>query len=307
MAVIDGTNPVAKAKYVCTTRTIAVGCPAGMQDCEPITSTQMVCEFRDDTGGGIPPMGLNPCGDPFGGGCGGGGSGDGGYEYPEPPQESPCEKANALIDPTKANIKPLITGGMYDYIDNSSSGEAGVWLKKDAARNITLEIAPPTATNNIKIMTGGSYYSAIHTHPKDTYPMFTWADIYVLYGLEMNAATYNNGQSSFILVCEDDNGVKQTYMIMFEDIGAYMEDIFNNPDNIGCTHQEIIERMDTKLKLMNDEELAKDTPNYESAFLQLNFGTNIGLYKANSNLTGFSKLEIASNTPNAVVISTNCN
>lgn len=58
---------------------------------------------------------------------------------------------------------------------------------------------------------------------------------------------------------------------------------------------------------MNDEELAKDTPNYESAFLQLNFGTNIGLYKANSNLTGFSKLEIASNTPNAVVISTNCN
>lgn len=96
--VIDSTNPVAKAKYVCTTRTIVVGCPAGMQDCEPITSTQMVCEFRDDTGGGIPPMGLDPCG----GGCGGGGSGDDGYEYPEPPQESPCEKANALIDPTKA-------------------------------------------------------------------------------------------------------------------------------------------------------------------------------------------------------------
>ncbi|MDY0933372.1 hypothetical protein, partial [Chryseobacterium sp. CFBP8996] len=69
--VIDGTDSVGKAKYVCTTRTIVVGCPAGMQDCEPITSTQMVCEFRDDTGGGIPPMGLNPCGDPFGGGCGG--------------------------------------------------------------------------------------------------------------------------------------------------------------------------------------------------------------------------------------------
>ncbi|MCD0479793.1 hypothetical protein LPB90_15125, partial [Chryseobacterium sp. LC2016-29] len=90
--VIDGTNPVAKAKYVCTTRTIVVGCPAGMQDCEPISSTQMVCEFRDDTGGGIPPMGLNPCGDPFGGDCGGGGSGDDGYEYPEPPENTPCEK-----------------------------------------------------------------------------------------------------------------------------------------------------------------------------------------------------------------------
>ncbi|MDY0933274.1 hypothetical protein [Chryseobacterium sp. CFBP8996] len=64
-----------------------MGCPAGMQDCEPITSTQMVCEFKNDTGGGIPPMGLNPCGDPFGGGCG-----DGGYEYPEPPENTPCEK-----------------------------------------------------------------------------------------------------------------------------------------------------------------------------------------------------------------------
>ncbi|MCD0480764.1 hypothetical protein LPB90_20160 [Chryseobacterium sp. LC2016-29] len=37
-------------------------------------------------------MGLNPCGDPFGGGCGGGGSGDDGYEYPEPPENTPCEK-----------------------------------------------------------------------------------------------------------------------------------------------------------------------------------------------------------------------
>ncbi|MDY0933358.1 hypothetical protein, partial [Chryseobacterium sp. CFBP8996] len=110
-----------------------------------------------------------------------------------------------------------------------------------------------------------------------------------------------------ILVCEDDNGVKQTYMIMFEDIGAYMEDIFNNPDNIGCTHQEIIERMDIILGDKNKKEAEKTNPDYESAFLQLNFGTNIGLYKANSNLTGFSKLEIASNTPNAVVSSTNCN
>ncbi|MDY0930820.1 hypothetical protein, partial [Chryseobacterium sp. CFBP8996] len=46
----------------------------------------------------IPPMGLNPCGDPFGGGCGGGGSGDDGYEYPEPPQEDPCAKTKTLLE-----------------------------------------------------------------------------------------------------------------------------------------------------------------------------------------------------------------
>ncbi|WP_157761472.1 hypothetical protein [Chryseobacterium camelliae] len=57
--------------------------------------------------------------------------------------------------------------------------------------------------------------------------------------------------------------------------------------------------MDDQLKLAYDEESLKDNPNYESVFLQMNFGTNVGLYKANNDLTGFSKLQIASNTPNA--------
>ena len=294
-------STTAKLTYTCTTKTFIVGCPEEIVDCTPSTSTLTNCELTG-TGPSTPRASLEE--PPMGGG---GGSGDDGYEYPEPPVETPCEKANALLDSTIANIKPLITGGMYDYINNSSSGEAGIWLQKDSQGNITSQIAPFTSNNNIEIKTGGNYYSAIHTHPNDTYPMFSWADIYVLYGLEMNSATYNDGQSSFTLVCEDDNGVKQTYIIMFEDIGAYMEDIFNNPGNIGCTHQEIIKRMDTELGERYKTEAKKNSPDYESVFLQLNFGTNIGLYKANSDLTGFSKLQIASNTPNAVVSSTNCN
>lgn len=196
---------------------------------------------------------------------------------------------------------------MYDYINNSSSGEGGIYLKKDASGNIISEIAPYTAGNYVPIKTGGTYYSAIHTHPKDTFPMFSWTDIYVLYGLEMNAATFNNGQSIYMLVCEDDNGVKQTYAIMFENIGIMMEDVFTNPENIGCTHQEIKDKMNAKLEKLYKDELKKSTPDYESAFLQMTFGTNIGLYKADSSLTGFSKLQINSNTPNAVVNSINCN
>jgi hypothetical protein len=248
------------------------------------------------------------------------GSDGGGYDYPpfggggpDNPLDSmiipqtPCEKGKNLFNATKANLKPLITGGMYSYINNSSTGEGGIYLKKDNNGNITTEVAPYVANAILPIKAGGIYYSAVHTHPNSTYPMFSWSDIYVLYTLEMNASIANGGQSSLILVCQDDNGVKQTYMIAFESIGTMMEDTFNNPENNGCSHEEIKNRMDTELEKLYRAEEKKSSPNYESVFLQMNFGTNIGLYKANNDLTGFSKLQINSNTPNAVVNSIDCN
>ncbi|WP_326981186.1 hypothetical protein VUJ46_13010 [Chryseobacterium sp. MYb264] len=246
------------------------------------------------------------CGGSVGNNPGGGPGGGGGYPYPSQVLH-PCQKGKDLLDPAKGNVKTLITNGMYNYINNSSTGEAGIYLKKDSAGNITTEVAPYTAGAALAIQAGGTYYSAIHTHPTDTYPMFSWSDIYALYTLEMKAASYNNGQSSLTLVCQDDNGVKQTYVIMFENIGQYMEDIFNNPENIGCTHEQIKKRMDATLKEKYEKESEKTNPDYESIFLQMNFGTNVGLYKANSDITGFSKLQIASNIPNALVQSINCN
>jgi hypothetical protein len=110
----NGADTTGKAKYVCTTRTLIVGCPSEISDCVPITSSQMVCEWKEDLGSGIPPQTFDPCGDPFGGGCGGGGS-DGGFEYPEPPQETPCEKTkNKIVDPKfKAKFQELNTPEMF--------------------------------------------------------------------------------------------------------------------------------------------------------------------------------------------------
>ena len=221
---------------------------------------------------------------------------------------SPCVKLKNLLNPSKANIKPLITGGMYSYINNSSKGEAGIYLKKDAAGNITSEIAPYTDKKELPIKSSGLYYSAIHTHPKTAYPMFSWTDIYNLYLLEMNAAVpFNRGHSSFLLVCEDNNGVMQTYAIVFEDIGSMMEDVLNNPIYAGCTPEEICREMGKKIEKEYNTEQDKNSPNYERVFLQFNFGTNIGLYKANSDLTNWSKLSINENSDTAIVNSVNCN
>lgn len=258
---------------------------------------------------------------------GGGGGGDGGGNGPTGPigpgghnpsdgggsggstttTATPCKRLQNVLDPFKNNAKPLITSGMYDYINNSSIGEASINFKKSRSGYITSEISAYTGSNSAPIKTGGDYYTAIHTHPKDTYPMFSWADVYALYKLEMGAASHNNGLASLLLVCEDDNGTKQTYAITFEDVGLYMEDVMTNPQNIGCTDEEIIRNMNTELSEKYFEEAKKSNPNYERVFLQQNFGTNIGLYKANASLTNWTKLSIRSNTSTATVTPTNCN
>ncbi|WP_439480677.1 hypothetical protein [Chryseobacterium aquaticum] len=226
---------------------------------------------------------------------------------------SPCQRLKNLVDPAKANVKTLITGGMYDYINNSSVGEAGVYLKKDANGAYTNEVAPYTGTASLTPKFGGDYYSTIHTHPKSTYPMFSYSDLVIMYKLEVLAAVHNKKQSSFLLVSEDINGVKQTYAVVFESTGLFMEDIWDMPEFAGFSLKQKVDALDEKLRLAYDNELLKTNsdpsyqPNYERVFLQFCFGTNIGLYKADPNLTSWSKLTIATNSDTAVVTPTNCN
>ena len=225
----------------------------------------------------------------------------------------PCNKLKNLLDPTKANLKPLITGGMYDYINNSSEGETGIYIRKDSKGKVTNEIAPFTGTNSLPGKWGTSYYSEVHTHPKNVYPMFSYSDMMVLYNLEHQSYSYNRGHSSMLLVCEDDNGIKQTYAVVFENTGAPIENTLNNPNLIGKTQKEKLKALDGILNKMYDKELLKKTldpsynPNYERIFLQFCFGTNIGLYKADSNLINWSKLTISNNSDTATVTPTNCN
>ncbi|WP_370897225.1 hypothetical protein [Chryseobacterium gossypii] len=298
-----------------------------------ITVFLYVCTSYDDGSGGGGGSGPGGGYGPGGDGSGGDGTWDGDWICPDPqiptgPQSpntdigdgscygiptnpnvgtppTPCEKLSPLLDPTKANLKPLIVNGMYSYI-NSSIGEAGIFLKRDSGGHITTQIAAPTGDNTLKVKVNDNYFSAVHTHPKTTYPMFSYDDILSLYSLEIYGAVHNTGQSSFILVCEDDFGVKQTYALVFENTGKMVEEIWNSPENIGCSIEELKKVMEDKyIEFYEGEE--EGAKNYERAFLRLNFGTNIGLYKANEDLTGWSKLSIDSDSPNAIVKPANCN
>ncbi len=169
-------------------------------------------------------------------------------------------------------------------------------------------ISNPTNEKRVFIRTGGNYYAAIHTHPNTAYPMFSWSDVYTLYMLHQEKEIHNaDMMASFLLVCQDDNGVFQTYAITFDDVGTTLDQFFNNPENIGCSHVEIVKEMDNKLKKEFDKESLQSSPNYERVFLQANFGLSVSLFKANADLNNWSKLSISNNSNNETVNSINCN
>ncbi|HUN04708.1 MAG TPA: hypothetical protein PLS00_17810 [Niabella sp.] len=183
----------------------------------------------------------------------------------------------------------------------------GVSLKRLTGNNMGLVMITPSTNNKLGMPAGGQTFSGIHTHADDSYPMFSWDDVYTLYNINSRVAPHNVGQASFLLSCRDESDVFQTYAIVFENIGTTLNQFFTNPLNIGCTHKEIIDMMHEKLGKSFEEEYDNGTSNYERAFLRSVFGLNVSLYKANNTLTNWSKLFISNNSPAATVDSANCN
>ena len=221
-------------------------------------------------------------------------------------QLDPCAKLKNLFNPAKANIKPFIINDLRPNIAVNPSGEKGLALAQNSAGALASNIIPPVPLPPLPIPTSGDFYSAIHTQPLDTYPMFSWSDVVVLNSLNNNCnnlATHNTDMASFLLVCQDDNNDFQTYAIVFDPISSNqtINQFMNNPENVGCSSQEISEIMDKKLGL----EYGNDS-NYERVFLNFMSNSNVSLYKANSSLTNWSKLTLSNNSPTATVNSTKC-
>ena len=204
---------------------------------------------------------------------------------------------------TQNHIKPVVTA-LHQAIPNSGSGELGEAFVKSPTGAFSSVTQNQTNQNNIGMPSGGNYYSGIHTHPLDTYPMFSFSDLFVLNALDIRSASHNTETASFLVACIDDNGNPQTYAIVFDpdSLNETLDQFMNNPENIGCTEVEIGKKMDDLL----GEKFANDN-NYERAFLSMISNTNVLLYKANSTLTNWSKLSLSNNAPTATVNSTNCN
>lgn len=280
----------------CTYTSTSWVCPSGMHD----QDSMVLCDYPSESFEPITKTTTGPCNFPVSTPIGSSSPNTGGGSASN--SENPCSKLKDLFNVSKSNIKPIITS-LHQAIPNMGSGETGEAFKKTAAGVYLSETMPQTPNNTVGMISCGDYYSGVHTHPLDTYPMFSFSDIFNLYKLNSCAAPHNSGMASFLLACIDDNGVPQTYAIVFDPLSlSNFEDFLINPENIGCSEQEIKDEMDRRL----GDEYAKDS-NYERVFLRMIANTNVSLYRANSSLTSWSKLTLSNNTPNASVNSTNCN
>ena len=149
---------------------------------------------------------------------------------------------------TQNHTKPVVTA-LHQAIPNSGSGELGEAFVKSPTGAFSSVTQNQTNQNNIGMPSGGNYYSGIHTHPLDTYPMFSFSDLFVLNALDIRSASHNTETASFLVACIDDNGNPQTYAIVFDpdSLNETLDQFMNNPENIGCTEVEIGKKMDDLL------------------------------------------------------------
>jgi len=169
--------------YVCSTRTLEVGCD-GEPGCVPYVKSVTSCGFQQ---GGSPPKGLDPSGDPNWGS--GGGGEDDGYEYPDPLELSPCDKAvvnnlkaKQLLNDTKINAAEIQLTGTLSTDTNEKSFSFG----KDANGNYnTTPIKTSTLGNQVGVIVTSNTLTiegGAHTHTVDLYNCFSTGDIYSLQG-----------------------------------------------------------------------------------------------------------------------------
>lgn len=288
-------------------------CGCTNSKCPVVVNTNCSLTYVGGGGGGyeVPP------GDGGGGGSGSGGTGDGNDGtigdngdplHPVIPIvlediTDPCTKLKGLFAPYPAgpNIKSIIQNQLQTDIPINPNGEKGASLIRNSAGVTGSSIIPPTISTFINIPAGGFVYSAIHTHPNSAFPMFSWSDVYTLYTINKNISSHNAGLASFLLVCKDDNGVFQTYAIVFnQETMNVLSNIFNSDEFVGCDELFVANEMNKLIekKFLKEEGLGSN--NYERAFLRMMMGYNISLYKANSSLTNWSKLSVNSLTGTAV-------
>ena len=228
-------------------------------------------------------------------------------ELEEINSDTPCHTLKSIITNNLLNVKSRIINDLRPNINQNPDGEKAVFLKKEASGRMGSIVSLPTTTNQVEIRAGINFFAAIHTHPLTNYPMFSWSDIFVLKTLHDNLQPHNAGLASFLLVCKDNNGVDQTYAIVFdESANNTINNIFNSSEYEGCNPLEIVAEMDVRIKKKFKEEDRLGSRNYERAFLRMMLGYNVSLYKANSDLTDWNKLSL-NNLTGTTVNSTPCN
>ncbi|WP_296148613.1 hypothetical protein [uncultured Flavobacterium sp.] len=248
---------------------------------------------------------------------GGGGSSENGGEVLTEPvlpnaSEMPCVQLKRLFSnsPGEPNLKPEIAWlqGKLDV-----TVENGVQVKKAVNFEGDMVYTPTRreSESNFHVLLGQGplFVGWLHTHPKNTYGMFSFGDLKFLRS-GYDSATPNRKPEIFtMIVCRDpvNPTIINTYALKIDDInalGTKVDAVWNNPDYTSLLNEK--ERLDA-IHEVQSEKYKKSNNQLEKSFLQQFGGFGVSLYKADSNLTSWSKLELSTTPGDLTVTQTPCN
>lgn len=246
----------------------------------------------------------------------GGSSGDNGENFmldpvlPSFDDVTPCQQISLLMQPYNANMKPKIQV-LGEYTSNNSSSEFGFEFSKNSSGEFynSPVVSSLTTGNIVKTRVGGDFYAAGHNHTPEIISIFSWSDIFMFFTLYDKAASYNKDDVTYFLVAKNcftcaENNVYALKVDNFTQLRNKINSTLNNSNTMGMSFSQKIQYAESyymeKFKSdMNQSQL-------ESVFLEYfnNFGFSI--YKANPELTNWSKLSLSGN-PISPVVSNPCN
>lgn len=256
-----------------------------------------------DSGGG---GGSGPTGPTDTGGFDGGGTSPTGGGNLLELDDGPCARLKRLFDTSKGNLKQYFPA-LFNGIPTNVSGENAVSLKKNSNGVYNNVVLPSSSGSTIPIPTGGTNYSAIHTHCLTDYPIFSIADLITLHGMLNQASSYNVNEISFMLACKDFNNVNHLYAITCNNLAQFNQ--FYGSLIVSVPNWSVLSELEQKIFLNGifqkqlEEEDINDVPDFEITFLKFINNSGVNLYKANSNLTNWSEISLNTSQNNSTVYS----
>ncbi len=231
---------------------------------------------------------------------GGGGGGSGAAITPVLPQKetNPCDQIKNVLNFNDANgtnvLKPDIIWLKNLVKAPVNDKERGVEVRKKMNPDETFRYETTRVFSDqefsVALSTNYDNVGGIHSHPADGYAMFSFQDVRFLLDLYEAASSTRKEEVFNGLVCKDNAGNTNTYMLKIDDIEALRNQVnamWNNPKYARFQDEEL------RIKAIHKDQALKykdSNGQLEKSFLQQFAAFGISIYKADDALNSISKL-----------------
>ena len=237
-------------------------------------------------------------------------------------EETPCEKLknllkkDTIVNPgtpeadtiKRANLKPKIVALRPRVNETKEYGCSVGYLRFGDVYDHTF-LEAPTANNSLAMPTASTAFGGIHVHTNTGQPIPSFGDLTWLLSCHDDAFVYNQSNVFSIVIVKDLTGVTVgnipatiTYALHIDNYAVFSQYVNTTLNCATCSE----EQKDKKIREINNLHAKKytamgtDPADYEKEYLRLHRNHGFSLYKANNDLTNWSKLTLVNNVLDSI-------